>query len=159
MPDALQNLGIDQVVISGLDFIPAKRFETEALPLERQDKDLSRTLNFVKTEAQAKGLNVHYNLRKSDSPSCFCSENPQRAIFVSSDGMISPCVFTNLPVTNTGCAADDDALQYTHIAFGDIKTHSLTTIWQGRDYVQFRQSFDAGQFSPICRNCRKLCID
>lgn len=100
LPDILQELRINLVVISALDFVPIKRLEDEILwPGNMVEyEELCTFLDGVKTKAEDRGLCVHYNLERAHRPREICSENPQRSFYVSSDGFISPCVFTNLPV-------------------------------------------------------------
>ncbi len=160
LPDVLQGFGIDLIVISTLDFVPARRFENEALcPGDMAEyEELCFLLDYVTTKAEGRGVRVHCNFKGADKTREICSENPQRSFYVSSDGSISPCVFTNLPGAKAAYRFHGEELPYRRLAFGNISNHSVSAIWQQRDYRAFRQSFDTGQLKPVCRKCYKLFV-
>lgn len=161
LPDVLPGLGIDQVVISTLDFVPIKGLMDETLhPCNTEEYEKLRSiLDGVKAIAESKGLRVHYNLRRLDKSHGVCSENPQRSFYVSSDGTVSPCVFTNLPVLNISHSFHGEELPYERLTFGNISNHSISAIWRQKEYAAFRRSFDTGQLNRVCRNCYKLYVD
>jgi MoaA/NifB/PqqE/SkfB family radical SAM enzyme len=161
LPDTLQHLGINQVVVSGLDFVPSESLERERLPSESDatcDKIL-RLLCQVNAAAQSRGFAVINNLCCSDTLRGACSENPQHALFVSSDGTVSPCVFSNLPVSRAAHRVNCQTQQHDRLVFGDLGRDSLSTIWARRSYTRFRESFETERMHPICRNCHKLHAD
>ena len=160
LPDILPGLGIDQVVISTLDFVPTRELEDETLYAcnAAEYEELSSFLDGVKAMAESKGLQVHYNLGQLDKPREVCSENPQRSFYVSSDGTISPCVFTNLPIANASYRFRGEELPHEPLVFGNICDYSVSAIWQNKEYRAFRQSFDTGQLRHACRNCHKLYV-
>jgi MoaA/NifB/PqqE/SkfB family radical SAM enzyme len=160
LPDILIGLGIDQVVISTLDFVPTREFEDETLCAgnSAEYEKLSSFLDGVKAMSECRGLHVHYNLGQLDKPRKVCSENPQRSFYVSSDGMISPCVFTNLPMANASYRFRGEQLPHEPLVFGNICNYSVSAIWQLKEYRKFRRSFDTGQPRPACRNCHKLYV-
>jgi len=160
IPDVLSDMGINQVVISTLDFVPTRQFENETLcPVNAVEfKELHSVLDEVKKLAKDKGLHVHYNLGRADRPQRICSENPQRSFYVSSDGTVSPCVFTNLPVSDISYVFRGRMLPYKRLAFGNIKNNSISAIWRQKEYAEFRRSFDTGQLNSVCGNCHKLYI-
>ena len=158
LPDVLSGLGIDQVVISTLDFVPARELEGETLYAcnAAEYEELTSFLDGVKAMAEVKGLHVHYNLGQLDKPREVCSENPQRSFYVSSDGMISPCVFTNLPITDASYRSLGKERPHEPLVFGNTCDYSASAIWRNKEYRAFRQSFDTGQLRLACRDCYKL---
>jgi MoaA/NifB/PqqE/SkfB family radical SAM enzyme len=184
LPLLLRDLGVRQVVISTLDFIPASDLEDEAIvPASMAAYDELRSrLDGVAEEAAHDGTTVHYHLslpsekrRKdtegfSDGTSASadrlgfsgrrrltCTENVQRSFFVSADGSVSPCVFTNLPVSEASSICDGVERPYQSLIFGNINEESPGDIWRKKDYRTFRRSFSAGQVASHCRHCAKLC--
>jgi len=161
MPDVLMDLGINQVVISTLDFVPTEEYEDETLsPSNTAEYDeLLSYLDGVKATAERVGLQVHYNLERANKARGSCSENPQRSFYISSDGTVSPCVFTNLPVSNVSYSFHGEKFPYEQLTFGNIRNHSISAIWRQKEYAAFRRSFDTGLLTPACRNCHKLYVD
>lgn len=161
LPDVLPGLGIDLVVVSALDFVPTKGLEDETL--YRDDAmeygELCSTLDRVRATAESRGLHVHYNLGRVAKPGEVCSENPQRSFYVSSDGTVSPCVFTNLPVSKVFHSLRGEQLAYERLTFGNINNHPISAIWRQKEYRAFRHSFYTGQRNRVCRNCYKLYAD
>jgi MoaA/NifB/PqqE/SkfB family radical SAM enzyme len=160
IPDVLPGLGIDQVVISTLDFVPTKELEEETLCPDNMGEyeEWRFILDDVKARAESKGLYVHYNLGRADRPGKVCSENPQRSFYVSSYGTISPCVFTNLPVSNASRSFRGERLPYESLTFGNIGNHSISAIWRQKEYGAFRRSFVTGRPMPVCSSCYKLYV-
>ncbi len=159
LPDVLSGLGVDLVVISTLDFVPAKRLEDETLcPANNAEYgELRSHLDDVKARAEIRGLRVHYNLAETDSGE-ICSENPRRSFYVSSDGSISPCVFTSLPVSDAVYSFGRDELSYRRLTFGNISTDSISAVWRQREYSAFRRSFITRQPMAVCQSCHKLYV-
>jgi len=160
LPDVLCGLGIDQVVISTLDFIPVAELEEEALcPGSMVEYNRLRSvLDNVKNAAGVKGLPVYYNLAMKNGPRKICSENPQRSFYVASDGSVSPCVFTNPPVSNVPRRFHGENLPWERLVFGNVEHDSVSYIWQKKEYIAFRKSFDTERLNHICRNCYKLYV-
>jgi len=103
LPAVFSSLGVNQIVISTLDFIPDRELANEAL-LSDNNAEYERVRSHLdKTVADGKsaGLDIHYNLFNPSKRCEVCTENIQNSLFVSSDGAISPCVFTNIPITES----------------------------------------------------------
>ena len=158
LPKILSGNGISQVVISTLDFIPSADLEPESLypdsvtayAMIRADLD-----ELAATAAEC-GLDVRDNFAPFEGRKTTCSENPQGAFFISSDGLLSPCVFTCLPVSGSNAHGSDAPRPYVPLVFGDINRDCVSSIWKRREYVAFRKSFDSGHAVKPCLSCKKL---
>jgi radical SAM protein with 4Fe4S-binding SPASM domain len=158
MPLLFKGLGIDQIVISTLDFIPDKELASEswlprsAIEFEQLRSLLNRTVEIGKSD----GLDIHYNIYNPSGRRAICTENVQKSVYISADGDISPCVFTNLPISGSAHRLDKIYPPYHRLTFGNIETHGLAHIWRQKNYTKFRKSFDSDKLAPPCQKCPKL---
>ena len=155
LPSLLQDLGVSQVVISTLDFIPDEELAQEAFTAPgTQPDELQKLLNSVRAEGKRRGVPIHYQIPAGE-PQPFCTENVQRSLFVSSDGGVSPCVFTGLPVSKVSFFIEGRVRWYTPLSFGNVDEEPLSRIWRKKSYKRFRHSFSSGKFAQPCLNCSK----
>jgi len=160
LPEMLRGLGVSEVVISTLDFVPSASFESEAIrpSTENEFNALCDQLNAVKEKARQCGINVYYQLVNPAIHSLTCTENIQKALFVSSDGTVSPCVFSNLPVFEKNNQAFDSSGKYQRMVFGNINDDPISEIWRQKAYAKFRKSFYYYNPPEPCKACPKLFI-
>ena len=158
LPDLLAGYGINQVVITTLDFIvsPALKEESLFLPEGAERKELLASLQKVTAQGKERGMPIYYQLNTPGQKKQTCSENIRRALFISADGLVSPCVFTSIPVAQATFLDHETVRPYRRLTFGDISTQNLFCLWQQKEYVSFRRSFTAGQPAAFCRECPKL---
>jgi hypothetical protein len=76
---ALAGLGIQQVVISTLDFVPHKNLWNERLtPMnQREYQELKSLFDEMAEDAEKKGLGLFYHLVSPDAKGRICTENPR----------------------------------------------------------------------------------
>jgi MoaA/NifB/PqqE/SkfB family radical SAM enzyme len=160
LPLFLQGLAVSQVVVSTLDFVPCKELEGETIiPLTSEEyEELRARLEAVKVVTERFGVGFHYRLHRPGKCSTTCTENIQRSLFVSSDGMVSPCVFTNLPISEETQIYFNGDRRYRRLTFGNVGDASIGDIWRGRAYRDFRKSFYAKRLPSICKDCPKLFV-
>jgi len=158
LPQALQGLGIDQVVISTLDFVPAQEWLGETLrpanPAEYEE--LEARLQDLVQAGERYGLPIHHQLPHPGERRLLCPENPLQSFFVSASGTVSPCVFTNLPVSGVTHWVNGREVPYRRLTFGQVQEEHLGAIWRRTPYVNFRRSFYTGVLAAPCRHCLKL---
>lgn len=154
LPRLLEGLGIEQVVITLLDLVPNESLAPEAIrpATESEYQQLHALLEAVRREGEKANLDIHYQLTHPTRQRQSCGENIQQALFISSDGRVSPCTFTNLSL------ADGADRSYERLTFGNINQTPLVSIWRQETYTAFRQSFYNGQIPAICRGCAKLFV-
>ena len=101
LPQFLQGLGIQQAVISTLDFVPTRELAAETFPAgdPAAHAELQARLAAMAAMAGGGGVPVQYPLKPPGVRGLLCPENPLGALCVAADGAVSPCVFTNLPVS------------------------------------------------------------
>jgi len=178
LPDLVAGLGITQIVISTLDFIPTLALEREALiPSNQADfVALCSQLDEVVKAAQSFGVDVHYQcITTAERPEenglatptemdlalffshtlPICTENIQRSAFISADGDVSPCVFTHLPVKFPEAPAVQMGRPYQALSFGNVCEQSLAEIWESKAYRVFRRLHSDGKLKDPCLQCLK----
>lgn len=161
LPVLLSGLGVEHVVVSTLDFLPTPELQTEALfPATREEFDELRSrLDAVADQARGRGIRVHYRLGLQGQRRSICTENVQRALCVSANGIVTPCVYTNLPVERGGLGSQGGGgIIDNELAFGDINQDALMGIWHKEEYKAFRRSFEMGDLAAPCRSCPKLSL-
>ena len=160
LPAIFSGSGINQIVISTLDFIPDSEFVNEAI-LPDNDAEYERLrvrLDMTVAEGRELGLDIHYNLFNPSKRRKVCTENVQNSLFVSSDGAISPCVFTNIPIAESTVPDKNAFSSYHRLTFGNIDEHTLPHIWNQKAYRLFRNSFNTERLTKTCLECPKLFI-
>jgi len=160
LPLVLQGLGVSQVVVSTLDFVPCEELADETIIPSTVDEyeELRARLDAVKVVGEQCGLRFHYQLHRPGERRLTCTENVQRALFVSADGMVSPCVFANLPVSQEIHVCRDGERRYRRLTFGNVSDAPIGDIWRGRAYRGFRKAFYGDRLPSICEDCPKLFV-
>lgn len=150
LPEFLAEYGIREIIVSLLDFVPSKDLEEECLaPQTEEDFNLlKKRAEKVAEKAKSLGLKMIFNLPSPCSQGRVCSENPIKSLFINSLGMVSPCVFTGIPVK-----------QKTNVYFGNIHQETLKAIWNKQEYKEFREAHLSRAKPPVCATCPKARIE
>jgi MoaA/NifB/PqqE/SkfB family radical SAM enzyme len=158
LPQFLQGLGVHQAVISTLDFVPTPELAGESFSAgdPAAYEELQARLAEMAAAAGRGGAPVHYPLKSPGARGGLCPENPQGALCVAADGAVSPCVFTNLPVSRATYLGRGGKQPYQPLVFGNLLEQDLGAIWRRPAYVHFRRTFFTGRLATPCRNCLKL---
>ena len=157
LPGMLEGMGISQVMITTLDFVATEGMEGEAIAPATPGEyhELRSLLASVAAEGRDRRIDMHYQLYCAGRPRLTCTENIERAVFLSADGTISPCVFTRIPVSGASYRLNGDERHYEPMAFGTITEQELPEIWRQKAYAAFRKSFYRERFAPLCKHCPK----
>lgn len=153
----LAGLGIQHVIINTLDFVPGTNLQKEQLipQDEREYRELKTILDRLVTAGKQAGLTISYRLVSPGKRTGNCTENIERSLFVSADGVVSPCVFTNIPAFEALHMIRGYEHEYRPVTFGTVAETSMPAIWLSRRYTAFRDSFDS-MLHPFCQECPKL---
>jgi MoaA/NifB/PqqE/SkfB family radical SAM enzyme len=158
LPMALQGLGIGQVVISTLDLVAAPELAKESLAAisEPEGAEITRRLEELAAAGARSDLPIYYPHRSSPGRRPECPENVLRVAVVSTEGDVSPCVYTNLPASASDYYVKGKPHQIQSLFFGNLHDLSFQEIWRLPDYVKFRRSWQRGDLADACRGCLKL---
>jgi len=158
LPRILPGLGVHQVVISTLDFVPNRELAGERLlvPDLPAYEDLHARLAQVTAAAARLGVTVHHHLTPPGARALLCPENPHQAFYLAADGAVSPCVFTNLPVSRLTYMGREGEQPYQPLVFGNLLEQELGVIWRRKAYAHFRRTFFTGRLATPCRQCLRL---
>jgi len=180
LPDVFAGLGVSQIVISGLDFVATEALASETFArADEATQERARTcLDNVSEQGKKQGLDVHVQIpffwessqAREDNPEgrmtttvdkflfpetrqYACTENIDRALVVSADGSVSPCVFTNIPASEAGCVKEGTYRLYERLTFGNVDQEPLDVIWKKKEYSDFRSAFASNAPPSCCRGC------
>lgn len=158
LPNKLQGVGVSQIVVSTLDFVAAKELAGEALRSAEagEYEEIRSRLEGLVQLGKKCGLDIHFQLKEPGSGRSVCTENVQRALVISAEGLVSPCVFTNLPVSAVSYYHEGREHPYHQLFFGDVNERTIREIWSQKAYERFRRSFGGGRLAAPCRECAKL---
>ncbi len=153
----LAGIGIQHVIISTLDFVPNKKLREDCLvPKDESEyQELKSLLDQLVGDGERAGLRIHYHLVSPAKGNRICMENAERALFVSADGAVSPCVFANIPASGTFHVAGGHESVYRRFTFGNVADESIPVMWWSKPYTAFRDSFDS-TLHDLCERCPKI---
>lgn len=153
---ALAGRGIQNIVVSTLDFVSDRELLSESLSTMDEEEyiRLKSMLDRAKAEAEKGGSSLHCNLPVPGSNGVNCTENTQNALVVTSDGKISPCVFLDMPAEGATFIVAGEEKIYSRLTFGSLADSTLPEIWWSQEYRSFRRETASGTFS-MCGHCPK----
>ncbi len=157
LPSFFSGQDIDQVVITTLPYAPSPPLENERLHnLPRQEHaHLNTHLQAVTDNAKQLGVPLYYYLNDPENDGGSCTENIERALFISAAGEVSPCVFSCIPIQEDSYELKAGKQIYKKLVFGNINHQSFQKIWNQKAYRNFRKSFLSGRLSQQCIHCPK----
>ncbi|MCK5195810.1 MAG: radical SAM protein [Desulfobulbaceae bacterium] len=149
--DYAKQVGSGDIVCSNLAFLPQHDLHKEAIFLDEANKGYyEETLNRVKTKAKEDDVNFFFYRPFPDRPLPVCTENPLRSCYISHNGFLSSCVFTNLPILEGVGPSDIERKESTGpepITYGNITQQTISEIWNSKLYKDFRHTFELRQKS------------
>lgn len=155
LPALLEDLDISQIVISTLDFIPDASLAEASFQADPSAlSDVQTHLNTIVADGRSRGVEIHYQIPGAEKQ-VLCSENVLRSLVISSDGNVSPCVFTNMPLMDEHAVQETQATSYTPLHLGNIHTSPLNQIWWQKKAKTVRRAFAQHQHLPPCIDCAK----
>lgn len=150
LPDLMIDLGVDMAVVSTLDYLA--RPEDRELALLPEDAENIKRARYILMNAAERaagaGKKIHFAL---PSPKTVvhengCRENVRKTLYIDADGSVSPCVYLNVP-------GSDSAARRR--VFGSALTENPLEIWKKEDFRRFRNTLIDGEPDPVCQNCPK----
>ena len=138
-----KRVGSKDVVCSNLNFFSSHQLRKEVIFLDTSQRDYyEETLTGIRTRAKENGIDFFfYRPFLLDSPLPVCPENILKSCYISHDGSVSSCVFTNIPISGK----EELSGLPRSITYGNINHQSLSEIWNSNAYKSFQHIFEARQ--------------
>ena len=150
LPDYLKDLGVRQIVVHTLTFVPSSELQSEVIYFEEEVLKLAREAMY---RARDLGMEMRIYLPCRDYYAERCPEDIACTLFISSSGEVAPCVLLYLPVKEgLSYFFEGKEVPYHPLSFGSVYQNSLKEIWQKSSYKGFRENFKT--YFP-CQNCYK----
>ncbi len=164
LPALMTKLGVSEVVISALGYLPSWQLEHEESMLPRNKEQarasraFRRSMFKLSMAAAFQGINLYYQLPRFKRRR-LCPENVHTTLVVDADGRVSPCVMGHMPVKGN-CYhwyAGEERL-FTPLVFGELTNDvagQIDAAFSGSARRAFLNSFGRTP-APSCRQCVKL---
>ncbi len=142
VPGLAKKMGIGEVILTNICH-SINRWQEEQRVFT-WGKGQSEYERFVKkAEANARKLKVRLKRPSlSASEVAVCEEDPLRNLYISASGEVSPCVYLypplGSPFKRIFCGKE---FWVERVSFGNIFREPFFTIWDGIEYVRFREAF------------------
>lgn len=162
LPAFLADSGAEHTVVSSLSLPVNAEMEAETLPAagEAEYRELRSRLADVRDQSVKLGAEIHFHMIGPRQQEFRCTENCGRALVVGSDGGVSPCVMTQVPVAGeTRYYFRGQPHTHRNLVFGDIRQDGLNRIWHRKEYRRFVRAYVRGEVPLSCRTCLKQFSD
>lgn len=150
LPRLMEELNISTAVISSLDYIAdTEQTELAFAPHEREKIAKAKTiLQEVADEAAKMERDIVFALpgSKAIAHAGGCRENVTSSLYIDAEGMVSPCVYLNVP---------DNAENPRRRVFGSVLNTNALEIWQNEEFLAFREKLAKNSPDTACLNCPK----
>jgi MoaA/NifB/PqqE/SkfB family radical SAM enzyme len=136
-----KEIGVEEVVLINITHVTTT-WQDSQKTFTCGDKEPYKTI-MREAEMRARQSNIKLTRPSlSSSEVAVCSENPLKNLYISVDGEVSPCVYLYPPIPSPFkrifCG---EKLTVEKISFGNIFRESFETIWNRKEYIEFRSCF------------------
>jgi MoaA/NifB/PqqE/SkfB family radical SAM enzyme len=140
--DLAHSLNVGEIVLLNQVVTVNARQEEERVYGSPEVEHFEAILKETAIRAANSGIRLY---RPSLYPSevAVCAEDPLRNLYISVNGEVSPCVYLNLPLPDSGQDASGCTASIMRFTFGNIFRQSFSDIWSGEAYRGFREKFEA----------------
>ena len=147
LPELMEEWGAHAAVVSTMDYIPSIEMANEAfLPHEREKIEAARVeLRQAGARIRAAGRGFYSSL-PAEKPVGGCRERAHKTVYVDAEGMLSPCVYLNVPT---------EKQRYPRVVFGSIAEKSIMEILAEPACQAFRTQTQGVQPPQACMACPK----
>ncbi len=142
VPSFAQEAGIEEVILTNICHTINLWQDRQRVFVWESDKNPYEEI-VQQAEINARKLKIRLkkpSLSAIDAP--VCEENPLRNLYISADGEVSPCVYLYPPLPSPFrrifCGKEH---WIKKVSFGNIFRDPFSTIWDRKNYEQFRNRF------------------
>lgn len=146
LPEVIEmanELGVGEVVATNLDSVQSpSQDRLRVFSCEGADEEFEKIIGEAKKKAKGYGIVFRpYPLMMEEL--VMCELNPLGQVFVSCEGLVSPCNYINFPmdgpIPRMFCG-EESSIERTY--FGDISKEAFSEIWKNPGYQEFRHSYE-----------------
>jgi MoaA/NifB/PqqE/SkfB family radical SAM enzyme len=147
LPELMEEWGAHAAVVSTMDLIPSAELAGEAfLPHEHEKIEAARAvLGQAGERIRAAGRDFYSSL-PAERPVAGCRERAHRTAYVDADGLLSPCVYLNVPAERQGLP---------RVVFGSVLEKDPLEILNGTGCRAFREAVQGAHPPEACQACPK----
>ena len=109
--------------------------------LIKEAEDVAKELGVMFSASGAVDPGESIRMQQSDAPWSLC-RRPWSLMYITANGRVLPC-----------CIAPFSMKGYGAFTLGDATQSSLREIWNGGEYVRFREGLLTSAPPPACSNC------
>ncbi len=162
MPRFLSSMAADQIVISSLTLALDPEMEKEMYLADSREgfKEVKDSLLEMKNQVD-EPERVFFHIFNPFVSNSECSENIHKACYMSVEGYIRPCVYTDFSDMASRCNKFLHGHKYPLLSldFGNIMEKDVNKIWGSTEYAVFRESFSRNKLMQTCVHCTKRFVD
>lgn len=157
LPGLFMNSGVDHVLVSSLTLALSQHWEKQGLLADSPEgyRELKSKFDELFSVPELNGK-VFTHVYNPFLPRGNCAENLGRALYISEQGMISPCAMTQIPVSGPARYwFEGQRYALKNVNFGSLHEQGLKDIWHKPEYKRFRKRLDMS----MCQRCAKTKIE
>ncbi|KUO53331.1 MAG: hypothetical protein APF76_08790 [Desulfitibacter sp. BRH_c19] len=144
LPDTVKlahDIGADDLYAINLDYVFS--YETNESKIftwgEKPRQDYANIMAESKKIAAERKFSFRSYLLSMEEQEPVCELDPNRFVFVTDDGDITPCTYLGRTINPR--VFQDKLINLPRKTFGNIKDNSFEEIWNSADYMEFRSKF------------------
>lgn len=150
LPRLMEELDVGTAVVSSLDYIADREQCGLAFAPHEREKiaEAKKVLQEAADEAAKTERKIIFALprAKASAHAGGCRENTARSLYIDAEGMVSPCVYLNVP---------DNAENPCRRVFGSVLETDVLEIWEKEEFCAFREALLKNMPDSACLNCPK----
>jgi MoaA/NifB/PqqE/SkfB family radical SAM enzyme len=147
LPELMEAWGAHAAVVSTMDYVPSAELAGEAfLPHEREKIGAARPLLLEAGERIRAAGRAFYSSLPAEAPVGGCRERAHKTMYVDAEGLLSPCVYLNVPSERQGPP---------RVVFGNVREKGVMEILSAPGCRAFREGTRGESPPEACRACPK----
>ncbi|MCX5813043.1 MAG: SPASM domain-containing protein [Proteobacteria bacterium] len=155
--DLAEEMGIQEIILLNIIQISNSFQNQKKVFTCKNEKPYKELLK--KVMKRAGQLNIRLTIPNlTPCKTTVCSENPLKNLYISVEGNVSPCVYLYPPVPGKfkKIFCDKECIA-EKVSFGNIFREPFESIWNKKEYTDFRDCFTKKQHPPqFCMTCHKI---
>lgn len=156
LPTIFQGLGISALIVNPLSFTPKPGLGHETF-VPADDQEFHRFRKVIKhtaSKAAKRDMALYAFVVHGGKNPPRCIENITAGCFISSERLVSPCIFSSPPLRGDAHYRFQGMdLPFNRIQFGGLNRSPFSRIWHSESYRTFRKEFRRTGVPRACSGC------